>query len=275
MKRNKTLPLIFIISFVISITTGCATTPRTVGVYHTVQKGETLWRIARAYNTNPEEIARANNLPDTMIEAGSTLFIPNATDHVDVGPVAQRKTVTREETGTHTVREETLEPAREEKPSARVPPPPKSTTTVKREKSPPSPGETIAVSPPKPSTARFIWPVTGTVSSKFGTYKGMRHNGIKIDAAEGTPVRAAARGTVTYAAPMKYFGETVIIKHNDIYSTVYSHLKKRKVRPGTLVKQGDTIGHLGRGEDGNPRLYFEIRRHNRARDPLRYLPHKK
>jgi murein DD-endopeptidase MepM/ murein hydrolase activator NlpD len=103
----------------------------------------------------------------------------------------------------------------------------------------------------------------------------MRHNGIKIDAAEGTPVRAAARGTVTYAAPMKYFGETVISKHNDIYSTVYSHLKKRKVRPGTLVKQGDTIGHLGRGEDGNPRLYFEIRRHNRARDPLRYLPHKK
>jgi len=120
-----------------------------------------------------------------------------------------------------------------------------------------------------------MWPVEGTVASKFGTYQGMRHNGIKIDAAEGTPVLAAADGTITYAAPMKYFGETIIIKHNDIYSTVYSQLKERMVRSGTTVKQGDQIGLLGKGENGNPHLYFEIRRKNRAKDPLHYLPKRK
>ena len=73
---------------------------------------------------------------------------------------------------------------------------------------------------------------------------------------------------------MKYFGETVIIKHTDIYSTVYSHLKKRTVRPGTTVKQGNKIGLLGKGEDGTACLYFEMRRNNRASDPLRYLPKK-
>lgn len=276
MMRNKLLPLIFVIPFVISLITACATTSKTVGVYHNVKKGETLWRIARAYDSDPDEIARANNLPDTTIEAGSVLFIPNATEPVEIKPAE-----TSVEPGTpamrqrHTVREETLSPSQGDTAPATAPVPEKSTTAVTPKKTVPAPGKTTAVSPPKPAKTRFIWPLDGTVSSKFGTYKGMQHNGIKIDAPEGTPVRSAASGTVIYAAPMKYFGETVIIKHSDIYSTVYSHLKERMVRPGTTVKQGDKIGLLGKGEDGEPRLYFEIRRHNRARDPLRYLPQKK
>ncbi|MBW2674650.1 MAG: LysM peptidoglycan-binding domain-containing protein, partial [Deltaproteobacteria bacterium] len=76
---RKTL---FIFLLILIFITACATTSKTGGVYHNVKKGETLWRIARAYNCDPDEIARANNLPDTTIEAGSALFIPNAKEPI-------------------------------------------------------------------------------------------------------------------------------------------------------------------------------------------------
>jgi len=246
----------------------CTTTPKTGGVYHIVKKGETLWRIAQAYNCDPTEIALINNLPDDTIQEGSVLFIPNAAEPLaitsgtsrtqDSGP-SSRPTSTPATEAPQTIREQTLGPAPAEKPQV-------------------STGTPAAPAPETPQTAGkpvFRWPVEGTVSSKFGTYKGIRHNGIKIDAAEGTPVLAAADGTVTYSALMKYFGETIIIKHNDIYSTVYSQLKERNVRSGDLVRQGDRIGLLGAEGDQSPHLSFEIRRKNRARDPLQYLPKKK
>jgi len=250
----------------------CTTTPKTGGVYHSVKKGETLWRIAQAYNCDPTQIALANNLPDDTIQEGSVLFIPYAAEPLAIASDSAgtrdggttrtstpRPTPTPTTEAPQTIREQTLGPAPAEKPQA-------------------STGTSAAPAPAPPQTAgkpAFRWPVTGTVSSKFGTYKGMRHNGIKIDAADGTPVLAAADGTVTFAAPMKYFGETIIIKHNDIYSTVYSQLKERKVRTGDTVGQGDPIGLLGAEGGQNPHLYFEIRRKNRARDPLQYLPKKK
>ncbi len=252
----------------------CVTTPKTGGVYHNVKKGETLWRIAQTYNCDPTEIALANNLPDDTIQEGSVLFIPSAAEPLTIasdspgtrdGGTTQTPAPTPKPTSTpaseppQTIREQTLGPAPAEKPPA-------------------STGTPAAPAPETPQTTgkpAFRWPVTGTVSSKFGTYKGMRHNGIKIDAAEGTPVVAAADGTVTFAAAMKYFGETIIIKHNDIYSTVYSQLKERNVRTGDTVGQGDRIGLLGTEGEQNPHLYFEIRRKNRARDPLQYLPRKK
>jgi len=250
----------------------CATTPKTGGVYHNVKKGDTLWRIAQAYNCDPTEIALANNLPDDTIQEGSVLFIPYAAEPLTIASETPgtrddgtartptpRPTPTPATKAPQTIREQTLGPAPAEKPPA-------STGT---------PAEPAPAPPQAEGRPAFGWPVTGTVSSKFGTYKGMRHNGIKIDAAEGTPVLAAADGTVTFAAAMKYFGETIIIKHNDIYSTVYSQLKERNVRTGDTVGQGDRIGLLGTEGEQNPHLYFEIRRKNRARDPLQYLPKKK
>jgi len=116
----------------------------------------------------------------------------------------------------------------------------------------------------------------GTVSSKFGTYKGIRHNGIKIQGKEGIPVVASADGTIIHSAPIKYYGETIIIKHNDLYSTVYSHLRERIRQTGHTVKKGELIGFLGIEEkSGKPNLHFEIRYKNRVKDPLAYLPKKK
>jgi lipoprotein NlpD len=251
LRDKKTL---FILLLILLFITACATTPGTDtnGVYHRVKKGETLWRIAQTYNCDLDKLADANNLSDNRIEAGSVLFIPNATSTISIkySKTSSRKT---EHKTDNTIIKKIPKTVQDNSVSA-----------------------SRNVSDKKASQSyrpAFIWPVRGRVFSKFGVYKGMRHNGIKISGREKTSVLASAGGTVIHSAPIKYYGETIIIKHNNIYSTVYSHLKERKVHTGSTVKKGERIGLLGKEEKtGKPCLHFEIRYKNRAKNPLYYLP---
>lgn len=124
--------------------------------------------------------------------------------------------------------------------------------------------------PPK----RFIWPVKGKVISRFGIQpNGMRYNGIDISAREGASVAAAASGKVIHSAPLKYFGDTIIIKHKDGYATVYAYLKGRMAKVGDSVAKGQQIALLGKPQNGKRHcLHFEIRQRNKARNPLFLLP---
>ena len=249
MLRDKKTPFIFL--FLLLFITACATTPKAGGVYHMVEKGETLWEISRAYNCDPGELAEANNLPDSHIEAGTVIFIPNVASAISIKP------------GT-TLSHKTHATTKKELPKTVQ----KSRTSVSK--------DVPHKSTPKSYKPRFIWPVEGKVSSKFGIYKGMRHNGIKINGKNGMPVLASAGGTVIHSAPIKYYGETIIIKYNSTYSTVYSNLKKRMVSTGGTVKKGAKIGLMGKEEKTvKSYLYFEIRYKNRAKNPLYYLPKKK
>lgn len=121
--------------------------------------------------------------------------------------------------------------------------------------------------------AHFTWPVTGYVSSGFGRRKGRDHEGIDIPARRGTPVKAARSGHVIYAGNrIKGYGNLVIIRHADKYSTVYAHLSKMRVKRGQFVSRGQRIGDVGRtGRASNNHLHFEIRREQLAVNPLLYL----
>ena len=121
---------------------------------------------------------------------------------------------------------------------------------------------------------RFIWPVKGKTQSKFGVQpNGMYYNGIKISAKEGTPVLAAAGGTVIFSASLKDYGETIIIKHEDNYATVYTNLGSRTVKVDDLIKKGSRIALLGKSDRGREAfINFEIRYKNKARNPLFFLP---
>jgi lipoprotein NlpD len=121
---------------------------------------------------------------------------------------------------------------------------------------------------------RFIWPVKGKVRSGFGIQpNGMYHNGIKIAAKEGTPVLAAANGIVIFSNSLKDYGDTIIIKHEDNYATVYTNVSKRIVRTDDHIKKGGRIALLGKLENkGEAYLNFEIRHKNKARNPLFFLP---
>ncbi len=121
----------------------------------------------------------------------------------------------------------------------------------------------------------LLWPVKGSVTSRYGIQpNGMKINGIKILAPDSAPIAAAAAGAVIYSANIKYYGDTVIIKHDENYSTVYCNLKDRTVKVGDIVKKGDKIASVGKPEngDGKSYLHFEVRYRSKPRDPMLYLP---
>jgi lipoprotein NlpD len=123
---------------------------------------------------------------------------------------------------------------------------------------------------------RFIWPVRGSVKTRFGiqpnkTYHN--YNWIKIVSVAGTLVKAAASGIVIFSSALPTFGETIIIRHEDNFSTVYTHLKKRYVRTDQNVKKGEAIALVGETDGaGNAYINFEIRLQGKARNPLFFLP---
>jgi lipoprotein NlpD len=120
----------------------------------------------------------------------------------------------------------------------------------------------------------FEWPVAqGTVSSGFGIRNGAMHSGIDIAAPIGTPIHAADSGTVIFAGQLHGYGNTVIIRHDDDYVTVYGHNRENLVHEGDRVSRGQTIAELGSsGRATGANLHFEVRCDNVARNPLAYLP---
>jgi len=150
---------------------------------------------------------------------------------------------------------------------APVTPPPKKPEPVSRAEEPH--GQI------KVDKGRFAWPVKGPVITRFGIQpSGMKYNGIKIAAKEGAPVQAAAAGTIIYASYVKGYGETVIVKHDENYTTVYAYLKGSVAKKDDRVRKGEKIASVGPSEEhgGEPHLYFEIREKNKARNPQFFLP---
>ena len=160
---------------------------------------------------------------------------------------------------------------------------------VSRGPASPVPGDTVTASPRfnegdgkgmglQFDKDRFIWPVNGNgkVIARFGKQPNkMDFNGIWIAAAEGSAILAAANGVVIYSADLKGYGDTIIIKHEDGYATVYTHLETRTVRGDARVKKGDRIAFLGKVDNREePYLHFEVRYKNKAIDPLSFFPEK-
>ena len=123
-----------------------------------------------------------------------------------------------------------------------------------------------------PSAAGFIWPVNGAVVSGFGMRWGRMHEGIDIAAALGTPIRAAAAGTVIHAGWLGGYGNLVVVDHGDGLATAYAHASAILVAVGQQVSQGGTLSLVGStGNSSGPHLHFEVRVNGSAVDPLLYL----
>jgi murein DD-endopeptidase MepM/ murein hydrolase activator NlpD len=122
-----------------------------------------------------------------------------------------------------------------------------------------------------PSASGLIWPVSGPVVSPFGMRWGRLHAGIDIAAGYGTPIVAAASGTVIYAGWMGGYGNLIIIDHGGGLATAYAHQSSFAVGGGS-VSQGQTIGYVGcTGHCFGPHLHFEVRVNGSPVDPLGYL----
>ncbi len=93
------------------------------------------------------------------------------------------------------------------------------------------------------------------------TATGERNDGINIAAAQGTPVRAAASGTVSYCGnELRGYGNLVLIKHDNGYITAYAHVDSFVVGRSDRVVAGQVIAAGASGDVTSPQLHFEIRR---------------
>ncbi len=133
----------------------------------------------------------------------------------------------------------------------------------------------------------FIWPIQQSrfwLSSFFGSPRKRRngscelHSGIDMAALKGTPIKAAQSGEVIEARYASGYGNTVVLKHNEMYTTRYAHLYTFRVHVGQKIKQGMVIGAVGdtgsvrkKGKDGS-HLHFEVCENGTTINPMRCLP---
>jgi murein DD-endopeptidase MepM/ murein hydrolase activator NlpD len=99
-----------------------------------------------------------------------------------------------------------------------------------------------------------------------------QHKGVDFAAATGTPIRAAADGTIEFAGKQGGYGNLVVVKHWGTYSTAYGHMSRfaSGMRRGLKVSQGEIIGYVGAtGWATGPHLHYEFRVANQPRDPLK------
>jgi len=123
-----------------------------------------------------------------------------------------------------------------------------------------------------PSSQGLIWPVNGPVTSPFGYRWGRLHAGIDIGVPYGTPIHAAASGTVVLAGWTGGYGNYTCIDHGGGLATCYAHQSSIAVSSGVQVSQGQVIGYVGNtGHSFGAHLHFEVRINGVPVDPLGYL----
>ena len=219
------------------------------GLYHKVGSGETGIAIARAYGVVWAGIVMMNALqPPYTLQVGQNLLLPStASDSstpTDITPemraAAFSLNIDDIVTGGQPAGRPSVLPA----PSANF-------------------------------VGRFAWPLQGAVIGSFGSQGGGRVNdGLNISALGGTPVRAAAPGTVVYSGnEIGVFGGLVLIDHGGGWVTAYGHLGSLNVTKGELVTAGQALGGVGEtGYVTQPQLHFEIRKDRKPINPQTVLP---
>lgn len=197
------------------------------GIYHVVERHQTLYRICKTYGVNMKEVTSINGINDpSQIHVGQRIFIPGA------------KKVLKVEVFIDDVIAE--------------------------------PEERKILTYKKPD---FIWPIEGRLGNVFEEAENKRHQGIDILSPFGTPIKASNSGTVIYSSnTIKGYGNLIIIRHSEELVTVYAHNQVNLVEEGGWVERGQIIGKVGNtGRASGPHLHFEIRRNNKAIDPMPLL----
>jgi lipoprotein NlpD len=215
--------------------------PRRAPAAYRVRSGDTLIGIAWEYGVDYRNVADWNDIdPPYHIYAGQTLRLRP--------PVAPRPAT-----------------------KATPPPPPTPSSTQTRPPARAAPTKSLPPSPPSRSLV-WRWPARGAVASTFKPSDPLR-TGIKIAGRDGSDIVAAERGKVVYSGSgLIGYGRLIIVKHNDNYLSAYGHNRELLVDEGEQVTKGQKIAAMGRANDGQALLHFEIRRNGRPVDPLRMLP---
>lgn len=278
------------------------------GITHTVQPGDTLFKIARAYGVPLQSVIAANNFANpNLIYPGEHVNVPvdgsvpaaGGGLSVEVQPgdtvwiLSQRYGVDPQQI---------IEANQLANPDLILPgqtliiPGASGDAAVANAggadvAQPAAVAEAPAPAPePEPAPAQqvsstFIWPARGTLTQYYGptnfwmepAYQGHAHfhQGIDIGNSMYTPILAAAAGTVTFAGWNNYgYGYMVEIDHGNGFTTLYAHMAEHPpVSVGQWVAQGQHIGPMGStGASTGPHLHFGVKQNGVWVDPMNFLP---
>ena len=256
----------------------------TAQIRHKVAGGDTLFALARRYNTTIEAIAAANALPSAhVLRIGQELIMPVGATATAAAPAARRPaaTVTYEVQNGDTLFALALRynttvdaiVAVNGLPSAhRLRLGQRLVVPVGRRTAPRA-LTAQAVSRPTPTVrATLSWPARGVITSRYGWRYRRHHDGIDLASPRGTPIYAARAGRVAFAGWYYGYGRAVIVDHGGGLTTLYGHASKLLARTGQVVEQGQLIALVGcTGRCTGSHLHFEVRINRRAVNPLPYL----
>lgn len=221
---------------------------------HQVKRGETAFSIARLYNVSARALADWNGLGANLeVREGQYLMIPTPSG---APPERAVEAVTPPGAGSPTP----------EPPSAAKPLPDEVTKPAAQaaQDRPASPD--LGNSRTSASAAQFAMPAAGNI---IRGYAPPKNEGIDIAAPAGTPVKAAAAGTVAAITQDTAQTPIIVIRHEGGLLTVYAGVAGTTVKKGDTVKKGQTIANV---RSGNPAfLHFEVRRGAASTDPMPFL----
>lgn len=228
-------------------------------VRHRVQRGETAYIVARRYGVSPQALADWNGLgPDLALREGQTLLIPPLTGGTaapTTSPAPAAADSTRPGQGSATPQPPSAaRPLPAEKPTRAgtgaatdAPPPPSLPTTAA-------------------SAGKLAMPADGAV---IRPYQKGKYDGVGIGAAAGSPVRAAADGTVAAITRDTDQVPIIVLRHEGNLLTVYANVDGTTVQKDDRIKRGQQIGKVRAGNP--PFLHFEVRRGTDSVDPMTML----
>jgi lipoprotein NlpD len=120
---------------------------------------------------------------------------------------------------------------------------------------------------------QWAWPVSGKVVSAFN---GTTAKGIGIAGKLGQPVLASAPGRIIFSGTatgtLGRLGKLIVIKHNEMFVSVYAYNRDLLVKEGQNVARGQRIAEMGTADADQVKLHFEIRRFGNPVDPVKLLP---
>lgn len=257
-----------------------------------VNKGDTLYSIARRENVSVRSLIERNNLKAPYyiypgqrliiprqryyrVKKGDTLYSIAKRNNMTVAQLArinnvkepytlalnQRLKLTDWEENTNTSSHTTTTSTKASK---------NTTTTSASSNSTSYKNVTI---PKSAQSKRFDRPASGQIIQKFGSTQNAHNDGINIAGKLGDPIKAADAGQVVYAgSELKGYGNLLLIKHKDGWITAYAHNDKLLVKKGAQVTRGQKIATMGKtGGVKTPQLHFEVRYKTKVVDPEKYL----
>lgn len=247
---------------------GAPPAPEGPSYNYTVQRGDSISKIARDRDVSLEKLIAANDLkrPYTL-QPGEILKVPGkkqttvARTQGRVRLAARGSNVPLPSTNPSRGGSSDRQPAK----TSIAAPRPQQKVAARTENLP----------KPEPMAGnQFRWPVKGRIVAGFGPKAGGKHNdGINVAVPKGTSIKAAENGVVAYAgSELEPYGNLILIRHSNNWVTAYAHNDELLVKRGDTVQRGQVVAKAGQsGSVSQPQLHFELRKGSKPVDPLSYM----